>query len=98
MGKKGYWVANVDVRDVAIYDKYRAANAKPFADFGARFLVRAGTQQIREGSAHGRTVVIEFPSYADAVACYESPGYQAAKDIRMTVADGSLIIIEGYDG
>lgn len=98
MPKKGYWVANVDVRDVQIYDKYRAANAKPFAEYGAKFLVRAGTQQVREGRAHERTVVIEFPSYADAVACYQSPGYQAAKDIRMSVAEGTLIIIEGYDG
>ena len=59
--------------------------------------MRGGTQQIREGVANPRTVVIEFPSYADAVACYQSPGYQAAKDIRMTVSDGTLIIVEGYD-
>ncbi len=37
---KGYWIANVDVHDAEVYDKYRAANAKPFADFGAKFLVR----------------------------------------------------------
>lgn len=98
MAKKGYWIGNMDVRDAAVYDKYRAANAKPFATYNARFLVRGGTQQVREGKAHARTVVIEFPSYADAVACYESPAYQGAKDIRMTVSDGSLIIIEGYDG
>ncbi|MEQ6202604.1 DUF1330 domain-containing protein [Sulfitobacter sp. HNIBRBA2951] len=98
MTKKGYWIGNMDVRDAQVYEKYRAANAKPFADFGAKFMVRGGTQQVREGTAHGRTVVIEFPSYADAVACYESPGYQNAKDIRMTVSDGSLIIVEGYDG
>jgi uncharacterized protein (DUF1330 family) len=96
MPKKGYWIGNMDVRDAQVYEKYRAANAKPFADFGARFLVRGGIQQVREGTANPRTVVIEFPSYADAVACYESPAYQNAKDIRMTVADGSLIIIEGY--
>jgi uncharacterized protein (DUF1330 family) len=98
MTKKGYWIGNLDVRDAQVYEKYRAANAKPFAEYGARFLARGGTQQIREGKAHARTVIIEFPSYADAVACYQSPAYQGAKDIRMTVADGSLIIIEGYDG
>lgn len=98
MPKKGYWIGNMDVRDAAVYEKYRAANAKPFAEYGAKFLARGGTQQVREGTAHARTVVIEFPSHADAVACYESPSYQNAKDIRMTVSDGSLIIIEGYDG
>ncbi len=98
MPKKGFWIGNMDVRDAAAYEKYRAANAKPFAEYGAKFLVRGGTQQIREGAANSRTVVIEFPSYADAVACYQSAGYQAAKDIRMTVSDGTLIIVEGYDG
>jgi len=93
---KGYWIANMDVRDAAIYDKYRAANAKPFADYGARFLVRGATPDIREGSARARHVVIEFPSLADAIACYESDAYQAAKDIRDAVAEGTLVIIEGY--
>jgi uncharacterized protein (DUF1330 family) len=97
MPPKGYWIANVDVRDADVYDRYRAANAKPFADFGAKFLVRGGTQQVREGRAHTRTVVIEFPSYADAVACYESAAYQAAKDIRMNVADCTMVIVEGYE-
>lgn len=98
MSKKGYWIGNMDVRDAAVYEKYRVANAKPFAAYGAKFLVRGGTQQIREGHANTRTVIVEFASYPDAVACYESAGYQAAKDIRMSVADGSLIIVEGYDG
>lgn len=94
---KGYWIANVDVRDAAIYDQYRAANAKPFADFGAKFLVRGAPADVREGTSRPRIVVIEFPSLADAVACYESADYQAAKDIRSTVSDGTLVIIEGYD-
>lgn len=93
---KGYWIATMDVHDAEIYDKYRNANAKPFADFGAKFLVRGGTQQIREGAMRQRTVVLEFPSYAEAVACYESPAYQAAREIRLNVSDGSLVIVEGY--
>jgi len=94
---KGYWVANMNVHKADVYDTYRAANAKPFADFGAKFLVRAGTQTAPEGAAHNRTVVLEFPSYADALACYESADYQAAKDIRLEAADGTLIIVEGYE-
>ncbi len=95
---KGYWIGNMDVRDAQVYDTYRAANAKPLADFGARFLVRGGTQTTPEGSVNSRTVVIEFPSYADALACYESADYQAAKDIRLDVSTGTLIIVEGYEG
>jgi uncharacterized protein (DUF1330 family) len=94
---KGYWIGNMNVHKADIYDTYRAANAKPFADFGAKFLVRAGTQTVPEGTAHNRTVIVEFPSYADALACYNSPDYQAAKDIRLDAADGTLIIVEGYN-
>ncbi|SFE46002.1 Uncharacterized conserved protein, DUF1330 family [Sulfitobacter brevis] len=95
---KGYWIGNMDVKDAAVYDTYRAANAQPFKEYGAKFLVRGGKQETREGALHSRTVVIEFASYADAVACYDSDAYQAAKAIRLPVAEGNLMIVEGYDG
>ncbi|GFE65921.1 DUF1330 domain-containing protein [Litoreibacter roseus] len=94
---KAYWVAHVDVHDADTYDAYRAANAEPFAKYGARFVVRGGTQEVREGAAKKRTVVIEFKDLATAVACYESPEYQRAKEIRDPVSDGDLVIVEGYD-
>ncbi|WP_417674661.1 DUF1330 domain-containing protein [Pseudodonghicola sp.] len=95
---KGYWVAHVDVDDPQAYEAYRAANAAPFAEYGARFLVRGGAQEQREGHCRKRTVVIEFDSYDQAVACYESAGYQAAKALRDPVSTGDLVIVEGYDG
>ena len=95
---KGYWIGHVDVEDAEVYDQYRAANAAPFREFGARFLVRGGQQQVQEGSARGRTVVIEFDSYEQAIACYQSDAYQAAKAIRDSVSTGDMVIVEGYDG
>lgn len=95
---KGYWVAHVDVDDMETYKAYIAANAEPFAAYGARFLVRGGSREVREGAARARTVVIEFPSYEQALACYESEGYQKAKALRDPVSLGDLVIIEGYDG
>ncbi|MBC7153922.1 MAG: DUF1330 domain-containing protein [Rhodobacteraceae bacterium] len=95
---KAYWVAHVDVEDAAVYQRYVAANAAPFAKYGARFLVRGGPREVVEGAARARTVVIEFPSLEQARACYASPEYQAAKALRDPVATGDLVIIEGYDG
>ncbi|MEO9779356.1 MAG: DUF1330 domain-containing protein [Sedimentitalea sp.] len=95
---KGYWIAHVDVDDMETYKTYVTVNAAPFAEFGARFLVRGGQREVREGTARKRTVVIEFDSYENALACYESPAYQAAKDIRDPVSTGDLVVIEGYDG
>lgn len=95
---KGYWIAHVDVRDPGGYEAYKAANAAPFARFGARFLVRGGAHEVCEGQAKARTVVIEFPSYAEALACYDSPEYRAAKALRDPVSTGDLVIAEGWDG
>lgn len=94
---KGYWIATMDVKDAEAYDTYRAANAKPLADFGGRFLVRGGSQTNPEGNWRSRTVIIEFPSYADALACYESEEYRAAKELRLPHADNDMVIIEGYE-
>ena len=95
---KGYWVAHVDVDDPEIYEAYKTANAAPFKEYGARFLTRGGNRGVPEGTARARTVVIEFPSYTAALACYNSDGYQAAKALRDPVSTGDLVIIEGYDG
>ncbi|MTI03776.1 DUF1330 domain-containing protein [Ruegeria arenilitoris] len=95
---KGYWVAHVDVDDMDTYKKYITANAEPFAEYGARFLVRGGDRVVKEGASRSRTVVIEFPSYEQALACYESDAYQKAKALRDPVSMGDLVIIQGYDG
>jgi len=95
---KGYWIAHVDISDAEAYGKYIAANAVPFAKFGARFLVRGGDYGVKEGATRDKQVVLEFADYATAVACYESPEYQAALKLRTDVSVGDLVIVEGYDG
>jgi uncharacterized protein (DUF1330 family) len=96
--RKGYWIVHVDITDPEGYKAYQAANAEPFGQFGARFLVRGGTREVAEGQVRSRTVVLEFPSYAAALACYRSPGYQAAKRLRDGKGSLDLIVVEGYDG
>lgn len=95
---KGYWIANNVVHDVEKYKDYQAANGVVFQKYGVRFLVRGGEQEVREGQAHDRSVVIEFPSYTDAVECYNSPEYQKAYQLRAGISESNLIIVEGYDG
>jgi len=96
--RKGYWIAHVDVTDPEGYKAYVAANPVPFGKFGARFLVRGGRREVVEGKARARTVVIEFPSYAAALACYRSSDYQAVLELRKGKAEADLFVIEGYDG
>lgn len=96
---KGYWIAHVKVRDPERYKDYVAANAVAFKKYNARFIVRGGKNEARGNPITGdRHVVIEFESYDVARACYDSPEYKAAADIRDEASDASVIIIEGYDG
>jgi uncharacterized protein (DUF1330 family) len=44
---KGYWIVNGDVDDMEVYKKYIEANAEPFAQFGAKFLVCGGEGHVR---------------------------------------------------
>ena len=94
---KGYWIADNLVHDSEACKAYQRANAGPLKEYGGRFLVRAGRQITPEGAMHPRSVIIEFPSYEDAVASYESVSYQDALAIRQPIADTNLIIVEGYD-
>ena len=95
---KGYWIGSVEVDDVETYKKYIEANAAPFAEYGAKFLVRGGQFVNPEGTSRERNVVIEFPSYEAALACYESESYQKAMALRTPVSRNNMVIIEGYDG
>src|SRR3954468_12893714 len=87
---KGYWVVRVDVTNPDAYKQYVAANAKAFAKYGAKFLVRGGQAESREGSARARNVVIESKDYETAKACYDSPEYREAMKLRENASTGDL--------
>ena len=95
---KGYWIARVDVQNEEGYKPYAAANPGIFKKFGGRFVVRGGKFNGPEGESRSRNVVIEFPDYETAMACYNSPEYQANIKVRQPHSQADLIIIEGYDG
>jgi len=60
--------------------------------------VRAGKFESVEGSNKSRQVIIEFPDYATALACYRSPEYQANIKVRQPHSAADFVIAEGYDG
>jgi len=95
---KGYWIGRIDVHNGEGYKPYAAANAGIFRKYGGRFVVRGGKFESVEGTSRSRNVVIEFPDYATALACYQSPEYQANIKVRLPHSTGDLVIVEGYDG
>ena len=98
MMTKGNWIAAVDVTDPERYKAYIAANAVPFALYGARFLTRGATPEVPEGHVRSRLVVIEFPSLQAAHDCYHSLEYAAAKAHRLGASNADIAIVAGYDG
>jgi uncharacterized protein (DUF1330 family) len=95
---KGYWIGRVDVNNDEGYKPYAAANPAIFKKFGGRYVIRGGQFEVGEGTARSRNVVIEFPNFAAALACYRSPEYQANIKVRQPHAVADIVIIEGYDG
>jgi len=95
---RAYWIVHIDVTDPEGYKPYQGAASAAFSRFGARYLIQGGRYEITEGQARSRTVVVEFPSYDAALACYRSPEYRQAIDLRAGKADFDMVIIEAYDG
>lgn len=92
---KGYWIARVDVHDPDTYAEYSRRAYEAITAHGGRFLVRGGTFTAVEGDARGRNVVVEFESYDRALACWNSPEYQAAREVRRPVSDGDFVVVSG---
>ena len=94
---KGYIIGHVTIHDADAYAEYGAKNNEIFPRFGGRFLARGGKAEVLEGSLPQRHVIVEFPSYADALSCYNSPEYQENMKIRQANSDGTIMVVEGYE-
>jgi uncharacterized protein (DUF1330 family) len=95
---KGYWIGRVDVHNEEGYKPYAAANGAIFKKWGGRLVVRGGKYTGVEGQSRSRNVVIEFPDYDTALACYRSPEYQENIKRRQPHSTAELVVVEGYDG
>lgn len=90
-----YLVTNVTVHDVERYREYSRQGFAAVGKHGGRFLVEGGTPEVVEGSwAPPRMAIVEFPDRAAALAFYNSPEYQAAKQARAGLANFNMVLVE----
>jgi uncharacterized protein (DUF1330 family) len=92
-----YWVARSRIDDPAEYKKYTDLVPAIIARHGGKVLARGGRFRIMEGpETFHRFIVIEFPTFEAAVACFNSPEYAAAAAFRRHGA-GQVenVIVEG---
>ncbi|MBN3846401.1 DUF1330 domain-containing protein [Paraburkholderia sp. Ac-20342] len=95
---KGYWVSSYrktnDPQKLAAYAQLAPAAV---AAAGGKFLVRGAADEAREQGLTERTVVIEFPTYEQAVAAYDSEAYKKALAALGDGVERDLRIVRGVD-
>lgn len=93
---KGYIICHIKVTDPERYPEYVRRDTPILESHGAKFVVRGGQSETKEGALEGRHVVIEFPSYEAALAAYDDPEYQEVAEIRRASAESVIIVVEGH--
>lgn len=94
---KGYIIAHITVTDPERYPEYVRKDTPILQRLGAKFIVRGGRNEVVEGQTGDRHVVMEFPSYEEALAAYNDPDYQEVADIRRASAESTILVVEGTD-
>ncbi len=91
----GYWIVLATEKDEEALAEYRRLWGPVGERYQARIIAGFGQADWREGERHERAFIAEFPSYEQALACYEDPDYQEALTHAATGYDRTVVIVEG---
>jgi len=92
---KGYWIIlGSAVTDTEAQEHYGQLWAPIAEKYQAKLKVLE-PGALLETHATSRVMAVEFPSYAQAKACYEDPAYAQAKSFALRASRRELIILEG---
>ena len=93
---KGVWIAVYEkIENMETLKKYATKATEAIGKYSGKFLARGGKNITLEGNRSPRTVIVEFPTFADAEKCYNSDEYQEAHNILKGSVKRNLQIIEG---
>lgn len=93
-----YLVAQLTIHDRERYAEYGGGFMEIFSKYDGKLLSVEESQETLEGDwDYTRTVLIEFPSEAQAKAWYHSEEYQALAQHRFAASDGNIVLIKGLD-
>jgi uncharacterized protein (DUF1330 family) len=91
-----YVISEVEPRDAAAMEIYRRLAAQSIAQYGGRYIVRAGAAELVEGGPALKTlVIVEFASMARAREWYASAEYAEALKVRCSALERRLVFVEG---
>ena len=94
---KAYWITTYrSIKNPEALAAYAKLAGPAIAAAGGKFLVRGMPSKTYENGQMQRTVVIEFPSLAQALAAHETPGYQdALRALGKGDVDRDMRVVEG---
>ena len=93
---KAYWVSCYHaIHDADKLAAYAKLALPAVTNGGGRFLARNVAAKAYEAGKQDRTVIIEFDSLEAALACHDSPDYQAALAALGDGATRDLRVVEG---
>ena len=93
---KGIWIAVYEkIENIETLKKYAVKATTAIGKYSWKFVVRGGKNITLEGNQSPRTVIVEFPTFADAEKCYNSDEYQESLNILRGSVKRNLQIIEG---
>ena len=91
-----YVISDVTIHDETSAAAYRDRAARSIAQYGGRYLARAGAIEVLEGSWNPRAIVIvEFADMDRARAWYRSAEYAEALKYRDAALSRDLILVDG---
>ena len=94
--RPAFIVAKLTITDEDTYGTYRAGFGAVFQEFGGEIVAASGDPTVLEGNWDATTtVIIRFESRTEALAWYNSDGYQELVRIRQLASSGDFILIDG---
>lgn len=94
-----YLIVESQITDPEAFQRYMAAAPAVAKAFGGEYLVRGGKMAVLEGDwTPPRLTVLRYPSFDEAKAMYDSPGYVAARQLRHgATACFNMVLVEGVE-
>ena len=96
---KAYWITCYrSIKDTNALAAYAKLAGPAIQAAGGKFLARGTAAHAYESGLLLRTVVVEFPSVAHAVACHDGPAYtEALRVLGKGSTDRDFRIVEGVE-
>ena len=92
-----YLINSYDIEDFDSFKNYPPKVAPLLAKYGARVLSSDVNGIAFEGKPKSMNAIIEFPSEEAARNCYNDPGYQEVKKIRISsTSNCSMILVREF--